>query len=636
MCSPLLAQNTPYPRIVNLYGAGLAWKSIDVGLPYWKKLGMIVGGGSDWHYDYDSTTTIAAHERARANAEILRKADPRIVILPYFDVIEGPYNPALPKNFWLYDTSGAKVSTWPGYYRVDTKNPSVLDMTKAAVLKRAFTEKVWDGSFLDCWEPDSYLVPSLRAAGPDQIIITNIGHLPREVSPLANGAMSEDELNLVTEGRLDFEDLMDRYQRWCRDSAKPALSIISCYPRTIDPDPWKWAKKSATERRRIIDAGRTDDMAMMRFGLSFTLMGEGFFAYDAGTQQRGTDWWYPEYDAPLGAASGPAREVLKDVWTRDFEGGVVYVNGSLYDEEILFKNNMKDISTGRIAKSFILPSFDGRIFIPTSENENSIPSDPLRFSRTASNSIRTENKKDGSARWQIPGGLELFFSAEGLLNRIAWKGETLFKGGSPNIVLKEWRTITSRKLSSTFPSSLNKSSTFFVWSGRNAWSTTTGTDGDFLVDDWKISVTQEPDGVTIFIEDNFNTLDNFELSMWRHYLFLPVAEWKGVKAVLRDNAQSAPRTVILPVKLGESDLGWGKTLELERDTVSVRVTSSIDFSLVDHRKWNTQDYLWAGYPMSGTVHKGRKIDVSMTIKITEARDGQTTNTNLGQTKLSGE
>jgi hypothetical protein len=168
MCLPLLAQTLPYPRIVNLYGAGLAWKSIDAGLPYWKKLGMIVGGGSDWHYDYDSTTTVAAHERARASAAILRKANPKIVIIPYFDVIEGPHNPALPKNFWLYDTSGAKISTWPGYYRVDTKNPLVLDMTKAAVLKQAFTEKVWDGSFLDCWEPDSYLVPSLRAAGPEK------------------------------------------------------------------------------------------------------------------------------------------------------------------------------------------------------------------------------------------------------------------------------------------------------------------------------------------------------------------------------------------------------------------------------------------------------------------------------------
>ncbi len=600
MCSPLLAQTLPYPRIVNLYGAGLAWKSIDASLPYWKKLGMIVGGGSDWHYDYDSTTIIAAHERARASAAILRKANPKIVILPYFDVIEGPHNPALPKNFWLYDTSGAKVSTWPGYYRVDTKNPLVLDMTKAAVLKQAFTEKVWDGSFLDCWEPDSYLVPSLRAAGPEKVIVTNIGHLPRDVSPLVNGAMSEDELNLVTEGRLEFEDLMDRYQRWCRDSAKPALSIISCYPRTIDPDPWKWAKKSAAERRRIIDAGGTEDMAMMRFGLSFTLMGEGFFAYDAGTQQRGTDWWYPEYDAPLGAANGPAREVLKDVWTRDFEGGVVYVNGSLYDEEILFEHHMKDLSTGRIAKIFTLPSFDGRIFLPTSENENSIPSDPIRFSRTAPNSIRGENKKDGSARWQMPGGLELFFSAEGLLNRIAWKGETLFKGGFPNIVLKEWRTITSRKLSSTSPSTLNKTNTLHVWSGRNVWSTTTGADGDFLVDNWKASVTHEPDGVTISIEDNFNTLENFELSMWRHYLFLPIAEWKGHKAVLRASANSALKTLILPGELGESDLGWGKILELEHDGISVRVTSSIDFSLVDHRRWNTQDYLWAGYPTSGT------------------------------------
>lgn len=373
----------PYPRIANLYGAGLSWLSVEQGMPYWKKLGMIVGGGSDWHYDYESARTIATHEKALSAARALRLENPRVRILPYYDVIEGPDDPSLPRSYWLRGLWGKRVSTWPGFYRVNTKNKAVLDRTQDAILARAFAEDVWDGAFLDCWEPDGYLVPALRSSSQGRYIVTNIGTLPRIVSSLANGAMSEDELNLVAAGKMDFENLMDRYLRWCRDSAKPALTIVSCYPRTIDPDPWRWAKKTDAERGKILAEGRTADPAMMRFGLGFTLMGDGYFAYDGGTQARGSDWWYPEYEAPLGLPSGSAREIAPLVWAREFSGASVRVNGSRYDEELAFDRVMKDASTGRVARSFVLPRTDGRIYLVTAEPENEVPADELRFPRPA-------------------------------------------------------------------------------------------------------------------------------------------------------------------------------------------------------------------------------------------------------------
>jgi hypothetical protein len=293
------AAEPPYPRIANLYGAGLQWKGFEAGMPYWRKLGLIAGGGSDWHNDYGSAQTLAAHERALAMATLLRRENPSVRILPYCDVIEGPDDPALPSGFWLRDASGARVSTWPGYFRVDTGKAEVLAATRDAILGRVYAAEGWDGVFLDCWQPEPTLVPALRAAAPGRFIVTNAGSFPKEVSPLVNGAMSEDELDLVASGKLAFADLMDRYRRWNRDSAKPAMSIVSCYPRSIDCDPWRWARKTEAERRAIIEEGRKADPAMMRFGLCFTLMGEGYFAYDAGTQARGGDWWYPEYDLPL-------------------------------------------------------------------------------------------------------------------------------------------------------------------------------------------------------------------------------------------------------------------------------------------------------------------------------------------------
>jgi hypothetical protein len=58
------------------------------------------------------------------------------------------------------------------------------------------------------------------------------------------------------------------------------------------------------------------------------------------------------------------------------------------------------------------------------------------------------------------------------LSRVRRKGEILLRGGYPNIAIEEWRTGDSR--------------------------------GDFL--------------------------DDFELSMWRHFVFLPVAERSGRRA----------------------------------------------------------------------------------------------------------
>jgi hypothetical protein len=357
--------------------------SIEQGMPYWKKLGLIVGGGSDWHFDYANPRTIASHEKALSAARALRRENPRARILPYYDVIEGPDDPALPPSYWLRGLWGKRVSTWPGFYRVDTKDKAVLDLTKDAILARAFAEEEWDGAFLDCWEPDGRLVPALRASAPGRFIVTNIGDLPREASGLANGAMSEDELNRVAAGKKDFAGLMDRYLRWCRESAKPALTIVSCHPRTIDADPWRWAKRSEEERRGILAEGMAADPAMMRFGLCFTLMGDGYFAYDGGTQARGSHWWYPEYEAPLGQPAGPAREIADRVWAREFSGASVRVNGSRCDEELAFDRPMKDASTGRVARRFVLPRIDGRIYLAAVEPENEVPADELRFPRPA-------------------------------------------------------------------------------------------------------------------------------------------------------------------------------------------------------------------------------------------------------------
>ena len=65
-------------------------------------------------------------------------------------------------------------------------------------------------------------------------------------------------------------------------------------------------------------------------------------------------WWYPEFDAPLGRPKGPAEHRPDGLWQRQFDGGLVVVNGTLYDAELTLAANSEDISTHRLGTRFTL------------------------------------------------------------------------------------------------------------------------------------------------------------------------------------------------------------------------------------------------------------------------------------------
>ena len=47
----------------------------------------------------------------------------------------------------------------------------------------------------------------------------------------------------------------------------------------------------------------------MRFGLTFALMNDGYFAHEFGDTWHGNNWWYDELDFDLGLPLGPAQQV---------------------------------------------------------------------------------------------------------------------------------------------------------------------------------------------------------------------------------------------------------------------------------------------------------------------------------------
>ncbi|MFA6306381.1 MAG: putative glycoside hydrolase [Patescibacteria group bacterium] len=86
------------------------------------------------------------------------------------------------------------------------------------------------------------------------------------------------------------------------------------------------------------------DFSAMRFGLTSTLLGGGYYSFDYGDQDHSQNWWYDEYDVNLGISmSNPynllnrsSQAVKLGLWRRDFEFGVSIVNSTSEKQRYIF------------------------------------------------------------------------------------------------------------------------------------------------------------------------------------------------------------------------------------------------------------------------------------------------------------
>jgi len=590
----------PFPRIANCYGSGLSWQTWEQGRDYWGKLDLFIGGGYDLHYDWENERWPGALARIEENVAHLREVNPTALVLPYVDVIEGPDNPNIPQAWWdLRD--GQRWSGWPGMFRIDTSLPEVLQFNLDRVRGEVLGRDCFDGVFYDCWGPDEWLVPkTAELREGDAIVMINEWNLPRAGFADLNGCLAEDELNRVVEGIVDFEEFLARYLKWSSESRKPVTTTLVCHPRNMNMDPWHWDKVPWQERRDYADSLRDSDPQMVRFGLTTTLLGDGYFGYDCANLGRGQWWWYPEFDAPLGYPKGPAERRADGLWQRQFDGGLVVVNGTLYDAEVTLDANADDISTHRVGTQFTLRSFDGRIFIPSDAAPTPGDDSPPGITAAPPTSLRTATLDDGSVVAQTPKGLELRFSPSGELRVIRHGGATVMRGGWPIAALQPFRTMEARDSRPPEVSSTPEEASL-RFAGTLA--------GDERSVSYEETCTVQPDN-RLTLAFRFTAETDLDLRMWRHYFLFPVSDYAGRRAT------AGTQTIVLPAELGEPELlPASQEFQIDAEGGTIRIDSSFPMSLVDHRKWGTQDYLLAGYPVSGAVKAGTAWEVAMTVEV---------------------
>lgn len=342
-------------------------------------------------------------ETSRDQILRIRQLNPQIIILAYITAQEIMTEPAsyndsflrqelfsnISSVWWLRNADGDRISNWPQTYMlnlsdlapVNSQGQAYSDYLPEFVSERLVSSGLWDGVFYDnTWGDVSWVTGSLDlnldrrvenqtetdrawAAGftkmlektrlltSSNFIIVGNGRIYNPYQPLLNGMMLENFPSSWENGGT-WSGSMSSYSKLPKQNIQPSLPIINVY-------------NSLQSNYRL-----------MRFGLTSTLLGDGFYSYDASVTNHGQLWWYDEYDINLGVAQSPAVNLLgknnwqASLWRRDFQNGIALVNSTsktqsyiFYREEFEAINGQQDrvINNGRRLNQITLAPSDGVI-----------------------------------------------------------------------------------------------------------------------------------------------------------------------------------------------------------------------------------------------------------------------------------
>lgn len=329
----------------------------------------------------------------------IRALNPDIIILPYvatvswndvywIDDLHKKMYQDIEDDWWLTDGDGNQTSVWPGTRALNLNTdwvPYLANHVHDVVLSTGY----WDGVYFDevqdsiSWLGDvdvnrdgntdsaptadrlwaenykKLFRTTRQLIGEDYIIMTNGSSNP-DFFPYVNGRMFEtfpSSHNTLAE----WENMVGEYQRVESGVAYTPINMINVNTDNTD------------------GAGSQNDYRAVRFGLTTTLLGDGYFSYDEGTYNHATLWSYDEFDVYLGAPKTSLQNVLNPqqgsihdgVWRREFEEGQVIVNATNTTQTIRLTGEFEKlrgiqdatVNNGRIVSEVTIEAQDGLILL---------------------------------------------------------------------------------------------------------------------------------------------------------------------------------------------------------------------------------------------------------------------------------
>lgn len=258
-------------------------------------------------------------------------------------------------DIFIWQDKGSPLINLVSEVNYQGKKVSLAEYSSLFYKTQVLDSGLWDGIFFDTtWPTISWINPEIdydRDGQPDPQEAVNrkwnqglreffkklrdlsgpeyllVGNDQGKFFDFLNGRMFEDFPSIWNGG-------------WVGSMTEAAQHLVTSYP------PGFFIINCST-----YNTGR-QDLEKMRFCLASTLLLDGFFNYDWGSDHRSTLWWYPEYEKDLGRPLGPALRLVQGAWQkasfwkegvyrREFEKGQVLVNSSDKPAEVFLEHGEK-------------------------------------------------------------------------------------------------------------------------------------------------------------------------------------------------------------------------------------------------------------------------------------------------------
>jgi hypothetical protein len=370
----------------------------------------------------------------------IRSLNKNIIILAYVptvswndlywtDPLHQAQYPDIQSNWWLRDANGNQVSVWPNT-RALNLNTGWSNYLAHYVKDMVLSTGLWDGIFYDevqdsiswvgttdvdqnglndsaqtadqLWAKKyTELFAQTRALiGQDAIMITNGSSNPA-FAPYVNGRMFEtfpSSTNNLTEWKKATQDYLSQAKRVGYQN----VDIINVNSE---------------------NTGIKNDYQKVRFGITTTLLGNGYFGFDFGTQSHNQLWTYDEFPIALGAPKTSLMNVFdsaktaidQGVWQRDFERGRVVVNATANTITIPLNADFEKIhgtqdpstNDGSVVSEITLAARDGIILLRPIDKIINAPFRNGAFARIFDTNGKTTRTGFFAYDHQFKGGIQI-------------------------------------------------------------------------------------------------------------------------------------------------------------------------------------------------------------------------------------
>lgn len=378
-----------FPRLANYY---LKWELNDYEAESLAKWDLLV-------------LDMEVQENSPEAIRKIRELNPNIIILAYITAQEIMHDfkyyhlanlrfeleKGIIDSWYLRDESGKKISNWPGTYMLNlsdkadfnSKGQRFNDYLPEFVASKIKASGLWDGVFYDnTWgdilyinggnidfdndgrreEPEDInplwasgfkkMLKKTRSLVTNDFLIIGNGKVYEDYQDVLNGMMFE---NFPAPWEGTWADSITRYLKLSNLNLNPSLPILNTYHKD------------------------KNNFSLMRFGLTSTLLGNGFFSYDYDSSNHTQLWWYDEYELDLGRAiSAPynahdrSGAIKNTLFRRDFDNASVFVNaGNKREIQIFSQENFlkpkgeqdPSFNTGERINFLDLPANTGAILL---------------------------------------------------------------------------------------------------------------------------------------------------------------------------------------------------------------------------------------------------------------------------------